>query len=84
MWVRTQDKQALVNVDDFYIHSRNKGFCIVAGRGFDLGVYTYKEQAEKVLNKIHKHICKIESFKIINNYQEINDFIFQMPKNEEV
>lgn len=91
MWIRSQDKQCLVNCicDDVNYLSVDE-FDICYGKIGDmyiiLGTYSTKEKALKVFNNIHKRIITIEmttrGFRPIINDGEL--LVFEMPLDEEV
>ncbi|WP_462349220.1 hypothetical protein [Holdemanella biformis] len=60
MWIRSQRRNALVNIN--FMHVINDGnFCLICGAttdGFDceLGVYSTEEKALKVLDRIEELI----------------------------
>ena len=80
MWIRSQSKKALLNVNqvvinntkdesEYYIHGYSE-------RGIDiLGVYSTKEKAIEVLNDIYFRI----------KYADIDEvLVYEMPKDEDV
>jgi hypothetical protein len=81
MWIRSQDKEILINDDIIYYCAKYGMFteikCGKLGISDDydvvLAAYSTKEKALKVLNKIQKHIC---------DYQL--EEVFQMPQDNEV
>lgn len=55
MWIRSQNREDLENVQDVYIRLiKNKQCTINTGRGHVLGTYSSKENALKVLDMIQK------------------------------
>lgn len=80
MWVRSQDKRILINIDNAVIIERQilkiTSYAICCHKEFDidLGVYLSFENAMKVLDKLHKCI----------NYNIDENEVFQMPLNIEV
>lgn len=89
MWIRSQGKLTLQNVERFVIEQFKIGICIV-GDGCTLGVYSTKEKALKVLDEIQHSImtehqyhtdeanCTMRFF--TKEYKEI----YQMPQDEQV
>lgn len=95
MWVRSQNKEILINTNKFFINQVVKdceiiGYSIDSG-GIELGKYTTKEQALKVLNEIEvvlsnasKRISKVQYLLKENGHLEdydIKENVFQMPQD---
>ena len=82
IWIRSQDGKSLVIPQEIYIAKRAKSWDICTTRGVDIGKYSTKEKALKVLDII----C--EKIKIVEVMCEpvfyVPNKIFQMPKDEEV
>lgn len=63
MWIRSQDKKELYNLNaliNIYIrklYRNNTEWIIYADGEFDLGVYASEENANKVLDYIQECIC---------------------------
>lgn len=75
MWIRSQDKTVLVKASCLYIYESpymSYYFCIKE-RDVDLGIYSSREKALKVLDMIEKNID------VINIYPP-----FKMPQDREV
>lgn len=76
MWVRSQNKEALVDVKAFDIVKRKANFHIVGylksvnDNGFYLGIYKTEEQVKKILDELQCRIARSESG------------VFQMPEDE--
>lgn len=77
MWVRSQNKEALVDVKAFDIVRRKANFHIVGylksinDNGFYLGIYKTEEQVKKILDDLQCRIARSESG------------VYQMPEDEE-
>lgn len=75
MWIRSQNESVLVNVNDICIYKMNKTTyqfrCYGYGTYYILGEYSKEKKALKVMDMIHDQMLKSE-------------FVFQMPKDEEV
>lgn len=75
MWIRSQSKNALVNIN--FMRVINDGnFCLICGAttdGFDceLGIYSSEKKALRVLDEIQEHL---------ESYTDA----FQMPADEDV
>ena len=94
MWVRSQDKKRLVNVENFCI-CFEKEICSLSPINYGeetkrmwLGTYSTKEKAIKVLDKIQRYIIneidiKPYSTEYSEEYNVIKE-VFQMPKDDEV
>lgn len=73
MWIRSQDKEDLKNVNNIeIIKFDGEKYTTIQGDGCRLGVYSTKEKALKVLDMIQ------------NNLEYPYYEVFQMPTNEEV
>lgn len=89
MWIRSQNRMQLQDVNRFVIERFETGIYIV-GNGCTLGVYSTKEKALKVLDEIQHSImtehqyhtdeanCTMRFF--TKEYKEI----YQMPQDEDV
>lgn len=87
MWIRSQDKRTLVDVECIYsgnglIHEK---FEIMgapsSGTISLLGKYKSEERALEVLYMIQSRIIKGATFDYINNSKRITkEFVFQMPE----
>ena len=94
MWVRSQNKEILINANSFRIMEDFNSYCIVYdfydGELYYLGEYSTKEKAMKVMDMIHNQIMlgslKYEDVKSNDNTQQWlkSEFVFQMPKDEEM
>lgn len=90
MWVRSQNKKSLMNVENFWVtyFKQNKTFNICSD-GTILGPYSTEEKALKVLDMIQEHIIKDKGNLLRAIYNEPAEkcefyMIFQIPKEEEV
>jgi hypothetical protein len=79
MWIRSQDKETLTKVKHLSIRYLSGSYSIFTDNHLapneicNLGTYSTKEKALKVLDKIVEEI----------NYGDLQN-VFQMPANEEV
>ena len=77
MWVRSQNKEALVDVKAFDIVKRKTNFHIVGylksvnDNGFYLGIFKTKEKTMSVLDELQCRIARTESG------------VFPMPKDDD-
>lgn len=97
MWIRSQDKERLLNIEDLFIKEKDeKGMykIVVYAKGF-IGSYSTKEKALKVLDMIEQFINCSEEYKAQGEYKreivsccnEINrlkTFVFQMPQDKDL
>ncbi len=93
MWVRSQNKSALVNVNDISFYKvRDDSRILYEFRYYGntddyyvLGEYSTEEKAMKVMDMIQKYIV-LGSLKYPNDndIQWLKSYVFQMPKDEEV
>lgn len=77
MWIRNQDRTALLDCDNFEIESYSETHEVVTLNNrtnitVDLGIYSSKEKAMKVLNDIESHL------------ESHSDCVFYMEDNDEV
>ena len=94
MWIRSQRRNALVNIN--FMRVINDGnYCLICGATTDgcdceLGVYSTEEKALKVLDEIQtsimtEHQFRIDELNCTRNYfgKEYKE-IYQMPADEDV
>lgn len=94
MWVRSQNKEMLINANNIRIISDSRLYDIICdfydGDYYYLGEYSTKEKAMKVMDMIHDQIMlgslKYEDTKSNDNTQQWlkSEFVFNMPKDEEL
>ena len=93
MWIRSQNRNVLVNADKFSISKEHEVFRIYSVNYF-LGEYSTEENAIKVMDMIQKQIgfCS-EGYEIVRPvlksdpfepYWRKREVVFNMPKDEEV
>lgn len=89
MWIRSQNRMQLQDVNRFVIEQFEFGIYIV-GNGCTLGIYSTKEKALKVLDEIQhsimtEHQFCTEDVNCIGKYftKEWKE-IYQMPQDDEV
>ena len=89
MWIRSQNRMQLQDVNRFVIEQFEIGIYIV-GNGCTLGIYSTKEKALKVLDEIQtsimtEHQFRIDELNCTRNYfgKEYKE-IYQMSQDEEV
>lgn len=79
MWIRSQSKNALVNIN--FMRVINDGnFCLICGAttdgcDYELGLYFTEEKALKVLDQIQYNM---------EPFEHEPTMVFQMPQDEEV
>ena len=89
MWVRSQNRMQLQNVNRLVIEQFEIGIYIV-GNGCTLGIYSTKEKALKVLDEIQRIIeypgSSLISPTALQNYYRLSSTgqIYQMPQDEDV
>lgn len=96
MWIRSQEKNSLVNVNDICIYEVKKGSktiyqfrCYGYGTYYTLGDYSTEEKALKVMDMIQNAITgtRFEFTDIVRDCDlagiEIHN-VFNMPKDEDV
>ena len=87
MWIRTQDKEMIINCSDVEIglEDQNTIWC----GGYVLGTYSTKEKAMKVLDMIEDQINMAEEFAAQGERDHgytmrLIKFVYQMPLDSEV
>lgn len=73
MWIRTQDKEALLKISHLDVYSLGENSWIIEGCGNDLGTYKSKERAIEVLDEIQERISPKFNYK--GNNEEVDLFI---------
>lgn len=88
MWIRSQERISLINVNEVYIFPIDETINIVRSNNYTLGTYSSFEKAKKVLDKIEKYLNSnskiIEKSRDDYYISDINLKVFQMPKDSEV
>lgn len=94
MWIRSQDRKALLNVNQVLINPSVNGsiYYINDSLGEEsnvLGIYTSEEKALKVLDEIQRAVgsAKIYSTnRASNGHSMSNEYVmvYQMPQDEDV
>ena len=56
MWIRSQDRKAIINIDVFYIEKDGRKWMVGSERCINLGTYPTEERALEVLDEIQKEI----------------------------
>ena len=94
MWIRSQDRDKLLDVEILYIEEALSSVPIYEDEEYEyeydikalvnetditLGEYSSKEKALKVLDKIHKRIDVFNSFECVTT-----EYVYQMPQDNEV
>ena len=83
MWIRTQNKETLLNANCIDMYNLNKYEWIIEACGNDLGTYKSKERAIEVLDEIQR---LIEDLKYMEYAIDKNKFcgyrsnVYQMPE----
>ena len=84
MWIRIQDKEALVYANNFYIMKtkveEKYEISYFDGDSFvKLGFYKSKERAIEVLDEIQTHISRYKVLEV-DECLEAEDVVYQMPE----
>ena len=84
MWIRSQDRKTLVNADKFSISKEHEVFRIYSVNYF-LGEYSTEEKAMEVMNMIQRRIeLAIKFYEISSVFSNESEYVFNMPKDDEV
>lgn len=102
IWIRSQKRTSLVEVDHVKICDALKNGKITEytidydtpDATFELGRYSTKEKALKVMDEIQERIVRIKTVKLLEDKipneilkvvgNKIDEFVFQMPQDNEV
>lgn len=92
MWIRSQDKEILVDTKAVWIFNGTNGYCEIHcldNKTHDfgsiiLGFYTTSEKANEVLDMIQEKIMHGHRLIKKDKYDLRIDAVFQMPKEDEV
>nr|UWI11261.1 MAG: hypothetical protein [Bacteriophage sp.] len=93
MWIRSQNKRILSNVDEVLVTFVDENKCFLSGfwgTGTDtLGVYSSKEKAFKVLDEIqsvimYNQLCVIDKAPRGSYVFNKGAQVYQMPQDEDV
>lgn len=93
MWIRSQNKRILSNVDEVLVTFVDENKCFISGfwgTGSDtLGVYSSKDKAMKVLDEIQDAIEDTDYYRIDNIGHGTYALgkgvqVYQMPQDEDV
>lgn len=89
MWIRTQDKETLLNVNCIDVYNLNKNEWIIEACGNDLGTYNSKERALEILDEISKQVSINKAIEICSNLGDMTQAnrenyiytqVYQMPE----
>ena len=76
MWIRSQDKELLKNVNSIeIIKFDGEKYTTIQGDGWHLGFYSTREKALKVLDQIQYNI---------EPFEHEPTMVYQMPQDEDV
>lgn len=86
LWIRSQDKERLINANALNIYNVNENRYIIENYSIILGEYNSEERAKEVLDEIQNYMIKGSFAKIENKLGECINLkpnpiiIYQMPK----
>ena len=84
MWIRSQNRNVLVNADKFSVSKEHEVFRIYSVNSF-LGEYSTEEKAMEVMNMIQRRIeLAIKFYEIASVFSNESEYVFNMPKDDEV
>ena len=88
MWIRSQNRMQLQDVNRFVIEQFETGIYIV-GNGCTLGEYSTVDKALKVLNEIRNELNDAQYYEIENNGNGMYTLntgirVYTMPQDEDV
>lgn len=83
MWIRSQDRNILINESYFRIYKERKEYSICS-RVEALGTYSTEEKALKVIDMIEDTILKCEAMRTGYAEYDFGAFVFDMPADKDV
>ena len=84
MWIRSQNRNVLVNADKFSVSKEHEVFRIYSVNSF-LGEYSTEEKAMEVMNMIQRRIeLAIKFYEISSVFSNESEYVFNMQKDDEV
>lgn len=83
MFIRSQDRNTLINESYFRIYKERKGFSICS-RIDVLGTYSTEEKAMKVMDMIEDAILECECMRTGHAEYDFGAFVFDMPDDKDV
>ena len=83
MWIRSQDRNMLINESYFRIYKERKEYSICS-RVESLGTYSTEKKALKVMDMIEDTILKCESMRTGYAEYDFGAFVFDMPADKDV
>ena len=83
MWIRSQDRNMLINESYFRIYKERKEYSICS-RDEALGTYSTEEKALKVIDMIEDTILKCEAMRTGYAEYDFGAFVFDMPDDKDV
>lgn len=90
MWIRSQDKEVLRNVNSIeIIKFDGEKYTTILGDGCHLGAYSSREKALKVLDEIRNELNDAQYYEIENNGHGMYTLntgirVYTMPDDEDV
>ena len=83
LWIRSQDRDELIKIDNIYITTCNGGWAIRSG--ITLGKYRTQERALEILNKIQTLLIGKKIINLNNGVQRIeslklDNIVYEMPE----
>lgn len=83
MWIRSQDRNMIINESYFRIYKERKEYSICS-RIEALGTYSTEKKALKVMDMIEDTILKCEAMRTGYAEYDFGAFVFDMPEDSEV
>lgn len=81
MWIRSQNKKRLVNVEHVYLDELQGASVICSEGGVLLGGYESESRALEVLDQIHNVVARNSSRDYLSGkYRVFQNNVFEMPK----
>ena len=83
VWIRSQDRKILSNVNNMYVRVIGKGYAISSDK-CDLGKYSSEQKALNVIDMIEDTILKCEAMRTGYAEYDFGAFVFDMPADKDV
>ena len=84
MWIRSQGKELLIDVDRFFVNKGSDGRSYIYVNGNPVASYSTHERAMKVMDMIEDTILKCEAMRTGYAEYDFGAFVFDMPADKDV
>lgn len=85
MWIRSQDRAKLIDANEIHIELWADERSYVISDNIVVASYSSEEKALKVMDMIHRRIeCAIKFYETSSIFSNESEYVFDMPKDDEV